>query len=167
MAQDHPVLWGYLWQFVFACGFIVLIAAWLFIKRFPEILAAVRAAGWPVAQGRVETVAVKTLSGQALGELAYSYLAEGERYSGYLTRPFADERTRGNSWTSSKDNHCSCATNREPPASRQFASLSRILKFRRHHGISCGGYSVCLSSSSSERSSPLTYRFPATYDSCL
>ena len=92
MAQDHPVLWGYLWQFVFACGFIVLIAAWLFIKRFPEILAAVRAAGWPVAQGRVETVAVKTLSGQALGELAYSYLAEGERYSGYLTRPFADEQ---------------------------------------------------------------------------
>jgi hypothetical protein len=27
MAQDHPVLWGYLWQFVFACGFIVLMGS--------------------------------------------------------------------------------------------------------------------------------------------
>jgi hypothetical protein len=35
---------------------------------------------------------VRTLAEQSLGEAAYSYLVEGERYAGYFSRQFVDEQ---------------------------------------------------------------------------
>jgi hypothetical protein len=70
----------------------VVVAIYLFIRRLPGWLRSIRAAGWATAQGSVESVKVSVVSGQALGELAYSYVAEGERYSGYCFSQFANEQ---------------------------------------------------------------------------
>lgn len=70
----------------------VVVAVDLFIRRLPGQLRSMRAASWPLAQGTIEAVNVKTVSDQALGELAYSYVANAERYSGYLLLQFADEQ---------------------------------------------------------------------------
>lgn len=69
-----------------------LVAVGLYVRRLPGWFRSVRAASWPMTQGKVETVKVSVVSGQALGELAYSYPAEGERYSGYLFLQFAHEQ---------------------------------------------------------------------------
>jgi hypothetical protein len=82
----------YLRLYAFAVAVAVVVAISLFIRRLPGWFRSVRAASWPIAQGMIETVSVKTVSGQALGELAYSYVANGERYSGYFLLQFADEQ---------------------------------------------------------------------------
>jgi hypothetical protein len=88
----HPRLSAYLRELIFAVAYILLVTALLFIKRLPAWLRSVRGAGWPTAEGRVETVNVRTFSDQSVGEVAYSYLVEGERYAGYFSRQFADEQ---------------------------------------------------------------------------
>ncbi len=73
-----------------------LLIAWFFIKSLPTRLRAVRGAAWPIAQGRIETVAVSAFNTQkqiATADLGYSYYAEGELYSGYYSRQFHDEQT--------------------------------------------------------------------------
>jgi hypothetical protein len=70
----------------------LLAASWFLFKRLPELIRSMRAASWPLSQGRIETVDVKTFRDQALAELGYSYVVEGERYSGYYSRQFADEQ---------------------------------------------------------------------------
>jgi hypothetical protein len=77
---------------VFVLFWIALVAAWFLIKRFPGWLRSARARGWPVADGRIETVNVKEFGQQALGELGYSYVVEGDRYSGYFSWQFGEEQ---------------------------------------------------------------------------
>lgn len=79
-----------LYVFTIATAFVVAIA--LLLRRLPGQLRSMRAASWPIAEGTVETATVKTLSGQALGELGYSYVVNGERYSGYVLLQFTDEQ---------------------------------------------------------------------------
>ena len=87
----------YLRLYGLALAFAVLVAVYFFIRRLPGSFLSMRAASWPMAQGTVERVNVNVVSGQALGELAYSYVAEGERYSGYSLLQFASEQDAWNS----------------------------------------------------------------------
>lgn len=91
-ADAYPRLTAFLREFVVAVAYILLVTALLFLKRLPAWLRSVRGAGWPQAEGRVETVNVRTFSEQSLAEAAYWYLVEGERYAGYFSRQFADEQ---------------------------------------------------------------------------
>lgn len=70
----------------------LLAASWFMFKRLPELIRSIRAASWPISEGRIETIDVSTFREQALAELGYSYVVEGERYSGYYSRQFADEQ---------------------------------------------------------------------------
>lgn len=79
-------------NFVFVLLWIALIAAWFLTKRLPGWIRSLRARSWPVADGRIETVNVKEFGQQALGELGYSYLVNGDRYSGYFSWQFGDEQ---------------------------------------------------------------------------
>ncbi len=76
----------------FVLVWIALIAVWFLVKRLPGWIRSVRARSWPIADGRIETVNVKEFGQQALGELGYSYLVEGDRYSGYFSSQFGDEQ---------------------------------------------------------------------------
>jgi uncharacterized protein DUF3592 len=69
-----------------------LVAATLWAKRLPAWFRSVRAFSWPVVEGKIEDVSVTSFAEQSLGQMAYSYLVEGERYSGYYCRQFADEQ---------------------------------------------------------------------------
>ena len=82
----------YLRLYAIALAVAVIIAISLCIRRLPQWMRSVRASSWPIAQGTIESVDVNTVSGQALGELAYSYVANGERYSGYWFLQFANEQ---------------------------------------------------------------------------
>ena len=82
----------YLRLYAFALAFALLVAVGFYIPRLPGWFRSMRAASWPMAQGTIEGVKVNVFSGQALGELAYSYVAEGERYSGYFLLQFANEQ---------------------------------------------------------------------------
>lgn len=82
----------YLWYFAFVLVVAVVTSICLLIRRIPGWARSVRAASWPIAQGTIESVNVKTVSGQSLAELAYSYVVNGERYSGYFFLQFADEQ---------------------------------------------------------------------------
>jgi len=77
----------------FVLFWVALVATWFLVNRLPGWVRAVRARSWPIADGMIETVNVKAFGQQALGELGYSYLVEGNRYSGY---------SRGSSATSSR-----------------------------------------------------------------
>jgi len=82
----------YLRFYAVALALAALVAVYFFIRRLPGWFRSMRASSWPGAQGTVERVNVNVVSGQALGELAYSYVAEGERYSGYCLLQFANEQ---------------------------------------------------------------------------
>src|SRR5438874_2296552 len=82
----------YLRLYAFALAFALLVAVGFYIRRLPGWFRSMRAASWPMAQGTIEGVKVNVFSGQALGELAYSYVAEGEHYSGYFLLQFANEQ---------------------------------------------------------------------------
>ena len=77
---------------VFVLFWVALVAIWFLINRFPGWIRSLRARSWPLADGRIETVNVKEFGQQALGELGYSYLVEGNRYSGYFSWQFGDEQ---------------------------------------------------------------------------
>jgi hypothetical protein len=79
-------------QYLFAVLFLLLVAGWFFVKRFPHWIRSIRGVSWPVAEGKVETVGVNAFAGQSLGEIGYSYSVEGVRHSGYFARQFADEQ---------------------------------------------------------------------------
>lgn len=89
---QYPFVSELLRDVLYAFSFILLVTAWFFVKRLPSLLSSVRAAGWLPAEGKVETVMVSTFSEQSLAEVAYSYVAEGERYAGYFARQFVDEQ---------------------------------------------------------------------------
>ena len=89
-----------------AIGFFV--AAGLFLRRLPGWFRSLRSASWLMAQGTVEHINVSVVSGQALGELAYSYVADGERYSGYLALQFANEQDAWDSVGSLKNQSIFC-----------------------------------------------------------
>ncbi len=82
----------FLRELLVAAALVILVTVLLFLKRLPGWLRSIRGASWPMTQGRVETVNVRTLAEQSLGEAGYSYLVEGERYAGYFSRQFADEQ---------------------------------------------------------------------------
>ena len=92
----HSHLLGFVQRLLFALIFAFLVAAGLFIRRLPTWFRSLRTAGWLITEGRVESVTINTVSGQSLAEVAYSYLAYGERYSGYFFRQFADEQDAWN-----------------------------------------------------------------------
>lgn len=92
VAVTNDWLSGFLRELVVAAAFVIFVTVLLFLKRLPGWLRSIRGASWPMAQGRVETVNVRTLAEQSLGEAAYSYLVDGERYAGYFSRQFADEQ---------------------------------------------------------------------------
>ena len=72
--------------------FSALVAGWFFLKRSHGLIRSLRAVNWPVTDGRVEIVKVTAFGEQALAEIGYCYLVEGNRYSGYYTRQFGDEQ---------------------------------------------------------------------------
>jgi len=72
--------------------FLTLVATWFFVKRLPSWFRSIRAASWPMVEGKIEAVTVSTFAEQSLSQFAYSYLVDGERYAGYFTRQFADEQ---------------------------------------------------------------------------
>jgi len=76
----------------FVLFWIALIEAWFLINRLPGWVRSIRAGSWPVANGMIETVNVKAFGQQALGELGYSYLVEGSRYSRYFSWQFGHEQ---------------------------------------------------------------------------
>jgi Protein of unknown function (DUF3592) len=76
----------------FVLFWVALVAGWFLINRLPGWFRSLRARSWPLADGRIETVNVKEFGQQALGELGYSYLVEGNRYSGYFSWQFGDEQ---------------------------------------------------------------------------
>jgi len=82
----------HVFNFIAAYAVALLVGAWFLLKRLPEWIRSLRAGAWPSVQGRVETVNVTTFHDQALAELGYSYVVEGERFAGYCTRQFADEQ---------------------------------------------------------------------------
>ncbi len=85
-------LWHYLQTFVWSLLFLTAVALWLFIKRLPAWFRTVRGASWPIAEGSIESTTVSAFAEQSLAQIAYSYRVEGERYSGYYARQFADEQ---------------------------------------------------------------------------
>jgi hypothetical protein len=86
-------LFGSLWRdLLWIAVFIVSVAAWFSLRRIPGWLRAVRAASWPMTEGIIEHGSVTSFAEQSLGELAYSYSVEGERYSGYFQQQFAQEQ---------------------------------------------------------------------------
>lgn len=82
----------YLVALALIATFVVLAAAWFFLKRLPGAIRSLLAKSWPLTDGRIETVNVRTIGEQALAGLGYSYLAEGMRYSGYYSQQFVDEQ---------------------------------------------------------------------------
>jgi hypothetical protein len=99
MLIPHPnftflawVLRNYLLFFLF----LVMVAAWFFIKRLPGWVRSSWASSWPIAEGRVETVGVNAFAQQAVAEIGYSYFVEGIRYSGYFSKQFAHEQDAWN-----------------------------------------------------------------------
>jgi len=91
-ANDRPFVSELLRNLFVAASFMLLVAVYFFFKRFPGWLRSFVSADWPTAEGKVENVTVSTFSDQSLGEVAYSYVAEGERFSGYFSQQFADEQ---------------------------------------------------------------------------
>jgi len=89
---QHSVLWEYGKDLLWAFLFLTLEATWFFVKRLPDWFRSIRSARWPMVEGKIEALTVTTFAEQSLARLAYSYLVDGERYSGYFTRQFADEQ---------------------------------------------------------------------------
>jgi hypothetical protein len=89
-------MFSYIEKYVIALGliatFVVLAATWFLLRRLPCAIRSRFAKSWPLTDGRIETVHVRTLGEQALADLGYSYLVEGTRYSGYYSQQFADEQ---------------------------------------------------------------------------
>jgi hypothetical protein len=80
------------WNFGFVLFWVGVVAVWFFANRIPGLLRSVRAGSWPAVPGKIETAKVSEFGQQALGELGYSYLVEGERFSGYFTWNFGNEQ---------------------------------------------------------------------------
>jgi hypothetical protein len=95
-ANNRPFISELLRQVLVAASFMLLVALYFFLKTFPGWLRSFRSADWPTAEGKVENVTVSTFSDQSLGEVAYSYVVEGERFSGYFSQQFADEQDAWN-----------------------------------------------------------------------
>jgi hypothetical protein len=89
---QHSVLWEYGKDLLWAFLYLTLVATWFFVKRLPDWFRSIRSASWPMVEGKIEALTVTTFAEQSLAQLAYSYLVDGERYSGYFTRQFADEQ---------------------------------------------------------------------------
>jgi hypothetical protein len=99
MFADSPIRWAdpttwpwvvYVWLAFILAGWSV--PAWRWLQRK-------RAAGWPVADGRIESVAVSKPSfsftakrGYYVAELGYSYSVAGSRNSGRYKRDFPTEK---------------------------------------------------------------------------
>jgi len=69
---------------------LFLLIGWFFVKSLPARLRAMRSSAWPMAQGRIETVAVGAINAQkeiATANLGYSYYAAGELYWRILLAP--------------------------------------------------------------------------------
>jgi hypothetical protein len=98
MFADTPIRWTapstwpwmfYVWAAFVLAGFAKPVWSWLRLQR---------AAGWPVAEGRIESVEITkpTLSfttkrGYHVAELGYSYSVAGTKYSGHYKREFPTE----------------------------------------------------------------------------
>jgi hypothetical protein len=89
--QDS-LLWEYVRIDLWGCLFLTLVAGWLFLKSLPALFRSIRSADWPMVEGDIESATVSAFAEQSLAQLGYSNRVEGERYSGYLTRQFADEQ---------------------------------------------------------------------------
>jgi hypothetical protein len=87
----------YFRRYAVVLGLTVLVAVYFLVRRLPGRFRSMRSANWPMKQGTVERINVNVFFGQALGELAYSYAVEGERYSGYCLLQFANEEDAWNS----------------------------------------------------------------------
>lgn len=85
-------LWEYVRDVLWGLLFVTLVAIWTFVKRIPASIRSLRASSWPIVQGNIESATVSSFAEQSLAQLAYSYRVEGELYSGYFTRQFADEQ---------------------------------------------------------------------------
>src|SRR6185369_13091077 len=94
-AQLLEYLWHLAKNYLAEAWLVFSLIAWFFVKSLPFKARALRSAAWPIAQGRIETVAVNAINTQkqiAVTNLGYSYYAEGELYSGYYSRQFLDEQ---------------------------------------------------------------------------
>jgi hypothetical protein len=89
---QNSILWDYVRTILWGCVFLAVVAGWFFVKRLPALFRSFRAANWPMVQGDIESATVSAFAEQSLAHLGYSYRVEGERYSGYFVRQFADEQ---------------------------------------------------------------------------
>jgi hypothetical protein len=88
----YQVLLQYVWGVLFICGFVLLVAVALFLRRVPDFYRSFRAADWPLIQGRIETADVVGFARQYLIRLGYSYSVGGVIFSGFVTQQFGDEQ---------------------------------------------------------------------------
>ena|SRR5690242_7341152 len=88
--RDHIL--AYLRVVAIMAAMAVLVAGWFFVKRLPALVRSMIAGTWPTVEGRIETADVNVFRGLAFAEVGYSYVVQGERYSGYLLQQFGDEQ---------------------------------------------------------------------------
>lgn len=89
-ATHHSIYWHYVESYLWGLSLLAMVALWFFLKSLPGRFRSLLSASWPMIDARIESASVNTFAEQSVAELAYSYRVDGERYSGYFTRQFAD-----------------------------------------------------------------------------
>jgi len=124
----------YLRLYATTLALAALVAVYFFIRRLPGRFRSMRAASWPMAQGTVERVTVNVFSGQALGEVAYSFVAEGGRYSGYCLLQFANEQDAWDTIDPLKGQSVLVRYKPRNPALSALRSTDQSFSFANKHG---------------------------------
>ena len=119
---------------LYATALAIIVAISLFVRRLPGQLRSIRAASWPLAQGTIETVKVRVVSDQALGRLAYSYVANGERYSGYFFLQFVDEQDTWDTIDPLKGQTIFIRYNSSNPSISAVRTPEQLVTFATHQG---------------------------------
>ena len=91
-SRETSLFWEYLKPIFWGILFLAAVAVWLFIKRLPALFRSIRSASWPLVEGRIESTTVNAFAQQTLAHVGYSYRVDGELYSGYFAKQFADEQ---------------------------------------------------------------------------
>ncbi len=91
-SRATSLFWDYVKPILGGIFFLTVVATWLFVKRLPALFRSVRGASWPLVEGRIESTTVNVFAQQSLAHVGYSYRVDGELYSGYFARQFADEQ---------------------------------------------------------------------------
>jgi hypothetical protein len=90
----------YVVEFLYSVALAIFSVLAFGIRGMACYVSEHRAENWPIANGTITTTNVKAVHGwfvdYALGQLGYTYTINGDYYSGYHTRQYADEQS---AWT--------------------------------------------------------------------